>query len=94
MVDENMPDYIYIDWRERACFNKIARLFYLLFKIIYISLWFYFVPFSVIYLSYAIPDYFGNKISEADEEPEWHKTLDQRNQWLHRSLAVDITHYF
>ena len=51
--------YNYINfWKDRSCGNKMARIVYILMKTFYATVWFYFIPFSVIYLSYFIPDAF------------------------------------
>ena len=49
------PDYIYFDWNMRDRSNKCARLTYKLFKAFFASVWFYFIPFACLYLSFAIP---------------------------------------
>jgi len=36
----------------------MARIVYNLMKTFYATVWFYFIPFSVIYLSYIVPDVF------------------------------------
>lgn len=52
---EGEPEYIYIDFWSRSCGNKLARIVYLLCKTLLVTVWFYFIPFSSIYLSYYIP---------------------------------------
>ena len=53
---EGEPDYIYIDYRTgRTCGNKVARGVYVFLRMFFASIWFYFIPFVSIYLSYAIP---------------------------------------
>ena len=44
---------------------RIARKVYILFKNLYASFWFYFIPFSSLYLSFAIPYRYadGDKIN-------------------------------
>ena len=57
--DENKaPEYIYVDMKSRTCGNKIARIFYNVFKSLHASVWFYFLPFAAIFLSYSIPNSF------------------------------------
>ena len=53
------PEYIYVNFWERSWGNKIARIIYSICKIVYVTLWFYFIPFTSIYLSYYIPKRFG-----------------------------------
>ena len=42
---------------ERSWGNKLARIIYTLNKMVYVTAWFYFMPFGVVYLSYYIPYY-------------------------------------
>lgn len=49
------PKYIYIDNSSRTWLNWTCRMVYNLLKTIHTSVWFYFLPFSVIYLSYIVP---------------------------------------
>ena len=53
------PDYIYVDTWQLEWGTKFARVIYASFKIIYASIWFYFIPFSCLYLSYVIPYAYG-----------------------------------
>ena len=48
-------EFIYADFKARTLLNKLCRILYCFLKMIHTSVWFYFLPFSVIYLSYAIP---------------------------------------
>ena len=54
------PEFIYIDFKARTCGNKMARLFYQLMKAFYTVIWFYFVPFSILFLSFFIPYAYGD----------------------------------
>ena len=56
-VIDGEPDYILIKQRERTCCNWLARVFYRIFKTFFASIWFYFVPFYCIVLSFQIPVY-------------------------------------
>ena len=49
------PEYIYIDRKDRPWGNWLARMLYHFLKTVHTSVWFYFLPFSVIYLSYIVP---------------------------------------
>ena len=54
--DENTPlFYIHVDFWRRPLINKLARSIYAIFKSIYSVIWFYFIPFSILYYSYMIP---------------------------------------
>ncbi len=61
------PEFIYVDMKSRTCGNKLARITYNVFKSIHASIWFYFLPFACIFLSYSIPNSFGP--SDADNCP-------------------------
>ena len=50
------PEFIYIDfWNNRTCGQKVARGFYVFLRMFFASVWFYFIPYSVLYFSYLIP---------------------------------------
>ena len=71
MVKSNVQEYIYIDFHERTTVtNKVARVFYLLLYALYCSVWYYFIPFTSIILSYQLPKYYEdtkqNAFSEID----------------------------
>ena len=59
------PDYIHFGWDDRDLKNKVARSVYVIFKTFFAVFWFYFVPFSCLYLSFAIPFKFTD--SEASQ---------------------------
>ena len=67
-IIEGTPDYIHVKWSERTLCNKILRLFYRLIKGLYVSMWFYFVPFLAIFLSYYLP--YLNRNKEFIDEDE------------------------
>jgi hypothetical protein len=39
-----------IKFMERSCFHKFARIWYKLFRMLYVGVVFYFIPFAVMYL--------------------------------------------
>lgn len=47
--------YIYLDNSERTWLNWTCRFIYNILKTIHTFVWFYFLPFSIIYLSYSVP---------------------------------------
>ena len=53
------PDYICMDWSERSFGNKVARAFYKAMRVVFASVWFYYIPFTSILLSYSVPHFFG-----------------------------------
>ncbi len=56
----NPPKYIHIEFSKRPTFmNKCARILYKIFYALFASIWFYFIPFFSIYISYAVPSWFG-----------------------------------
>ncbi len=58
-VELKVQEYIYIDFYKRTTTqNKVARVFYLLLYALYCSVWYYFIPFTSIILSYQLPKYF------------------------------------
>ena len=52
---ENQPEYICLEWRDRKWSNLLAFGVYRFLRWIYVSLWFYYLPFIVIPLSYFVP---------------------------------------
>ena len=54
------PEYIYLPFSKRPDFsNKVVRAMYFVSKIFHAGIWFYFVPFSVLFLSYKVPEAVG-----------------------------------
>ena len=52
----HVPTYIHIDfYSNRSCCNRILYLLYKGFRSFYITFWFYFLPFTVITLSFVTP---------------------------------------
>ena len=55
-IYERQPLHFYIDFTDdRTCGGKTARLLYIFLRWFFASIWFYFIPFSCLYLAYAIP---------------------------------------
>ena len=51
-----IPQYIYVDfWRDRTCANKLLYMVYRIFKCVYTSFWYYFMPYSTIVCSFVFP---------------------------------------
>ena len=62
---ENEPEYIFIDNRKWG--NFFARCWYKVCLVFFASVWYYFVPFYSLVLSYWIPAFFGDKFVGACE---------------------------
>lgn len=59
---DQVPTQIYINFWKRPSFgNKCARIFYWSTHAFYVSIWFYFLPFSVVLLSYEVPYRYGTE---------------------------------
>ena len=54
-IEKDLPEYIHVKWSDRKCGNQTLRIVYCAFKYIYVSAWFYYVPFVTIFLSYYLP---------------------------------------
>ena len=54
-ISMSEPKHIYISFKSRTCTEKVLRLTYKVFRILYVSFWYYFVPFMMIVLSYWVP---------------------------------------
>lgn len=48
-------EYIYISFWDRPFWNKVLWLIYKIYRGLYVSCWFYFLPFLSVLGSYAIP---------------------------------------
>lgn len=48
-------EYIYIAFKTRTFLNKLARMMYLALRLMYVSIWFYFLPFLTLLGSYFVP---------------------------------------
>ena len=55
--DESLPQYIYAGFGERGIVNMAALSVYRLIRVIFVSVWFYFIPFIVLFGSYYVPFY-------------------------------------
>ena len=65
---EGEPDYIYIDFGKQTWQNKVLRSIYQILKHIHVGIWFYFIPFSSLFLSYWIPYYLDAKVEDNLDE--------------------------
>ena len=56
------PEYIYVNYQDPRMrwTTRFYRVVYFSLKTFHSSVWFYFIPFTSLYLSYAIPYHFGN----------------------------------
>lgn len=51
----SLPQYIYAGFFERSPVNAAAMCIYRVMRIIYTSVWFYFLPFAILFGSYYVP---------------------------------------
>ena len=49
------PTSVLLDCKKRSCGNSCSRCTYCFFRIFYISVWFYWAPFCVPYISLIVP---------------------------------------
>jgi len=57
--EEKTITYIYIDfWLDRSFVQKILRILYKVLRSFYVSIWFYFIPFLIMFGSYYVPSFF------------------------------------
>ena len=71
-------NYIFVRFLERSCTNKLLSIIYRFFRVIYVSLWYYFLPFAALLGSFFIPFLFemvtehhdGDKASNIFIDPE------------------------
>ena len=50
-----LPNFIFISFWDRSFGNMILFLVYKLFRISFVTFWFYFIPFFAMILSYLVP---------------------------------------
>ena len=66
-INDRIPKHIYIDfWKDRAWYNKICYLIYKLFRIVIVSVWYYFIPFVAMVASFIVPAILKAKNGETD----------------------------
>jgi hypothetical protein len=59
--DFKIPTHIKISfWKDRSCMNKFLYIVYKVIRCFYVSMWFYFLPFVVVFASYLIPSTGGD----------------------------------
>jgi len=51
----DLPKCIYQSFWDRLFFNKLAFIIYRVMRAIYVSVWFYFLPFVILFASYYVP---------------------------------------
>lgn len=56
---------MHIAFKDRTCMNKVARVVYVIFRSLFASVWFYFIPFVSILLSYQVPHSLDMRDSDA-----------------------------
>lgn len=60
----DLPKFIYQSFWDRSFVNKLAFIIYRVMRAIYVSIWFYFLPFVILFASYYVPYFlqlFGEK---------------------------------
>ena len=71
-------NYIFVPFLSRSCTNKLLSIIYRFFRVLYVSLWYYFLPFAALLGSFFIPYFFekytthhdGDSISTITIDPE------------------------
>ena len=66
-VKKDEDAYIWANFSERSCINKVCAGVYRLYRSIYVSFWYYFFPFSVLFGTYSIPWLFGIAIAKDNQ---------------------------
>lgn len=62
----SLPQYIYAGFFERGLVNAAAMCVYRVMRVVYVSVWFYFLPFIILFGSYYVPYY----LQQANATPE------------------------
>merc|ERR1719464_736834 len=50
-----VPKHIYVKFWRRRCDNKLFYIIYILFRVLIVSVWYYFVPFLALIANFAVP---------------------------------------
>ena len=55
-INERLPKHIFIDfWKDRNWYNKICFIIYKIFRVVIVSVWYYFIPFVAMVASFIVP---------------------------------------
>jgi len=50
-----VPKHIYVNFWRRRCDNKFLYMIYCLFRVLIVSVWYYFVPFVALIANFVVP---------------------------------------
>ena len=53
--DEAIPEYIKLDFMKRSLANKCRYSLFRLFKVLFVSIWFYYAPFVALLFNFIVP---------------------------------------
>ena len=62
--EEGDQNYIHVGWKERSFVNKILSCIYRLFRCIYVSIWYYFLPLVALFGSFYAPYFIQLRVAE------------------------------
>ena len=62
--EEGDQNYIHVGWKERSFVNKILSCIYRLFRCIYVSIWYYFLPLVALFGSFYVPYFIQLRVAE------------------------------
>ena len=87
---DRKPNYIHFPWSKRRLGNKVARAVYCILKSLFACIWFYFIPFSCLYLAYAIPFvYTDSEASRNNVDPLSAPTIENVVDEIGVNAAID-----
>ena len=88
-IKQTEPEFIHVSLSSRTCNNWVLYVVYRFFRIFYASFWFYFIPFSTIFISYWLPYYLvGQDLEEAEKSAS--TTLDTTSALIGASGASSL----
>lgn len=59
-------NYIFVNFKSRSFFNKLLAIVYRFYRVVYVSLWYYFLPFAALLGSFFVPYFFEKYRSHHD----------------------------
>lgn len=65
-----LPKHVYVDFWRRKWHNKLLYLIYTLFRLIIVSVWYYFVPFVALLANFVVPALLINASEAPEADPD------------------------
>ena len=66
--EDGDQNYIHVGWQERGLVNKVLSCIYRLFRCIYVSIWYYFLPLVALFGSFYVPYFIQMQVDEKESQ--------------------------